>query len=61
MLPTVVPRLRIVGWATCRRASRSSGCARGRLVALDLRVPGQRTDPDRVGVDVDVVEARDAG
>ena len=59
-LPTVVPRLRIVGCATWRSARRSSGTASyAACVVLHPAVPRQRPHVHRVGVDAHAVETRD--
>ena len=58
--PTVVPRLRIVGCATSRRAWASSGWTRlAACVVLDPAVPGQGADRHSVGSAVDGVELAD--
>ena len=50
--PTVVPRLRMVGWATSGQRQREQRLTRAAsVVGEHVGVPGQRTDADPVGVD----------
>ena len=58
--PTVVPRLRMVGWATSASAWPSSGCARRASASCSTPgVAGQGADPHPVDAGVDRVEVGD--
>jgi hypothetical protein len=59
--PTVVPRLRIAGWATLRSAWRSRGRAvAASVVLLEPGVPDERTDAHRGVGDVHGIQPRHA-
>ena len=58
--PTVVPRLRMVGWATLtQRLAQQRQRGIRRVVVLELRVADQRADPHPASSTVDVVEPGD--